>query len=290
LRRDVIAMLVVIGVITVIASILIGFTIAGGHVFVLLQWAEFLTILGTAVGSVLIAIPFSLLKKVRSTICESFRAPHDTQSYMRLFKTIYELFLVGQRQGLREMERHIEDPDNSEIISQNRWLMQDEYFCSLFCDSMRILVMQALTPHEIETMINVRIDTFENESRPVIGVITKVADSLPGLGIVAAVLGIIVTMGSIDQGSEYVGRHVAAALVGTFIGVLMCYGFVSPLATKIEHFVDSKIRDFEAIKACVVAYAKGRSSSLAIEMARQAIPSEKRPGSLELERFLRERK
>jgi chemotaxis protein MotA len=282
-------MLVLMGLVTVIASILLGFTVAGGHVLVLFQWSEFLIVVGTALGSIFIAVPPALLKKIYRTVFDLFCSQHDRQSYLQLLKMIYDLLMVGQRQGLRELEQHVEDPHNSDILSRNRRFIRDEVSRGFLCDAIKILVMQALTPHELETMIDADIETFENESKPIGTTLTKVADSLPGIGIVAAVLGIIVTMSSIDQGAEYVGHHVAAALVGTFIGVLLCYGFVSPIATNIEHLLDSKVRHLEAIKGCIVAYARGHSPTLAVEMARRAIPSERRPGFLELERFLHER-
>ncbi len=282
-------MFVLIGSVTVIASILIGFTVAGGKVLVLMQWSEFLIIVGTTLGSVFIAVPPALLKKISRTVLDSFRSQYDRQSYLQFLKTIYDLLLVGQRQGLRELEKHVEDPHNSEILSRNHRFIRDEISCGFFCDAIKILVIQALSPHEIDIMIDADINTFENESKPISAILTKVADSLPGLGIVAAVLGIIVTMSSIDQGAEYVGHHVAAALVGTFIGVLLCYGFVSPIATNIEHLLESKVHHLEAMKACIVAYARGHSPILAVEMARRAISSERRPSSLELERFLREK-
>jgi chemotaxis protein MotA len=282
-------MLVLIGLITVIASILIGFTVAGGQLLVLLQWSEFLIVVGAAFGSILIAVPPALLKKMSRTVLNSFRSEHDRRSYLQHLKMFYDLLIVGQRQGLREIEKHVEDPHNSDILSKNRQFIRDEIGCSFFCDAVKILVMQALSPHELETLIDADIEKFENESKPISAILTKVADSLPGLGIVAAVLGIIVTMSSIDQGAEYVGRHVAAALVGTFVGVLLCYGFVSPIATNIEHVLDNKVCHLEAMKVLIVAYARGQSPFLAAEMARRAIPSEMRPSLLELENFIYER-
>lgn len=283
-------MLMLTGLITVIASILIGFTIAGGEALVLLQWAEFLIIIGAALGSMLIAAPPTLLKKILRAVLDSFRSKERSrQSYLKTLRTFYDLFIVGQRDGLLAIENHIEDPRGSDILSKNREFVRDEFNCNFFCDALKILMAGGVAPHELEALIDADIETFESESKPIIGTLSKVADSLPGLGIVAAVLGIIVTMSSIDQGAEYVGRHVAAALVGTFLGVLLCYGFVSPIATNVEHVLDNKVRYLEAMKTCIVAYARGHSPLIVVEMARRAIPSESRPSFLELEKFIRRR-
>ena len=281
-------MLILTGLITVLASIIIGFTAAGGEVLILLQWAEFLIIIGAALGSTLIAAPPSLLKKILRAVIESFRSKErNRQTYLKLLRTFYDLFIVGQREGLRVVEDHIEDPRHSDILSKNREFVRDEFNCNFFCDALKILLAAGITPHELEALIDADIETFETESKPIISTLTKVADSLPGLGIVAAVLGIIVTMSSIDQGAVYVGRHVAAALVGTFLGVLLCYGFASPIASNVEHILDNKVRYLEAMKTCIVAYARGHSPMMVVEMARRAIPSECRPSFVELESYIR---
>ena len=142
-------------------------------------------------------------------------------------------------------------------------------------------------PHEVESLMDTEIETYEMEQKPIPHLIAKTGDALPGLGIVAAVLGIIVTMGSINDGAEAVGKHVAAALVGTFLGVLLSYGFVNPLATNIEHQIEGNVRYLETIKAAVVAYAKGNPPIVAVEIARRTIYSDARPTFSELENFLR---
>lgn len=283
-------MLVVVGLIAVIGSILVGFTFAGGKVIVLFQWSEFLIIVGTATGSVLISTPKNMLKKIWNAVLDSFRSETRTrQSYLQLLRTFNDLFVIAQRDGLRALEEHVEEPLKSPVLSKNPAFVHDTFSCNFFCDAMRLHLAGGVSAHELERMVDAEIETFEMESRPVSAVLLKVADSLPGLGIVAAVLGIIVTMSSVDQGAAYVGKHVAAALVGTFLGVLLCYGFMSPLASKVEHAMDNKVRYLETIKTCIIAYARGHSPILAVEMARRAIPSESRPGFLELERYIRRR-
>jgi chemotaxis protein MotA len=281
-------MFVIVGLAVVIISIIVGFTMAGGNLMLLLQWSEFLVIGGAAIGSVLIATPLSLLKKVVKEITHVIKPKHNSkQDYLDLLKSFNELFLIAQRDGLLSIEKHIENPDQSNILSQNKKFIENEFTKTFFCDTMKVLLSGGIPPHELEGLIDAEIKTFELESKPISHTISKLGDALPGLGIVAAVLGIIVTMSSIDQGAEAVGHHVAAALVGTFLGVLLAYGFVNPLAGNIEHNFETKIRYLETIKTCILSYAKGNPPILAVEMARRTIFSDDRPTFSELENYVR---
>jgi chemotaxis protein MotA len=281
-------MFVIVGLAVVIISVVVGFTMAGGNLLLLLQWSEFLVIGGAAIGSVLIATPLSTLKKVIKEVTGIFKPHHNSkQDYLDLLKSFNELFLIAQRDGLLSIEKHVENPDSSTILSQNKKFIEDDFVKTFFCDTMKVLLSGGIPPHELEGLIEAEIKTFELESKPVSHTISKLGDSLPGLGIVAAVLGIIITMGSIDQGAEAVGHHVAAALVGTFLGVLLAYGFVNPLAAGIEHNTEHRIRYLETIKTCIVSYAKGNPPILAVEMARRTIFSDSRPTFSELENYVR---
>jgi chemotaxis protein MotA len=281
-------MFIIIGSIIVAASLLLGFTLAGGNLLVLLQWAEFIIIGGAAIGSLLISAPLSTLKKIAAAIPRALKKNHDSkQDYLDLLKSFYDLFLVAQRDGLLAIEKHIENPEESDILSNNKKFIGNKFALNYFCDTLKVMLSGGVPPHEIESLMDTELETFEQESKPIPHLISKTADSLPGLGIVAAVLGIIVTMGSIDQGATYVGKKVAAALVGTFLGVLLSYGFVNPLATNIEHMYEGDIRYMETIKAGVVAYAKGNPPMVAVEIARRTIYSDSRPSFSELENFLR---
>lgn len=281
-------MFVIIGFVVVAAAIILGFTIAGGNLVLLLQWAEFITIVGAAVGSLLIASPLSMLKKIAAEIPKAISPEHfSKQDYLELLKAFNDLFLVAQRDGLLAIEKHIENPKESDILSRNKKFINNDVMTNFFCDTMKVMLSGGIPPHELESVIDTEIETFEIENKPIPGSLARVADSLPGLGIVAAVLGIIVTMASIDKGAEVVGHHVAAALVGTFLGVLLSYGFVNPLAANIEHNMENKIRVFETVKACIVSYAKGNPPIIAIEIARRTIFTDERPTFSELENFVR---
>lgn len=281
-------MLIIIGILVVTVSVIVGFVIAGGNLLLLLQWAEFLVIGGAAIGSLLISSPVSLIKKILKAIPEAIKGSHLTkQDFMELLKSFNDLFLIAQRDGLLSIESHIENPDESEILSRSKKFVQQDFMKNFFCDTMKVMLSGGVPPHELDALMDIEIETFEIESQPVSHSVAKVGDALPGLGIVAAVLGIIVTMSSIDQGAAAVGAHVAAALVGTFLGVLLSYGFVNPLATSIEHMIEHKTRYLQTIKSCIVAYAKGNPPIVAVEIARRTIFSDDRPSFSELENYIR---
>ncbi len=281
-------MFIIVGIAVIVVAIVSGFLFAGGNLILLLQWSEIMIIGGAAIGSILIASPLSLVKKIIAEIPKAIKPDHFTkQDYLDMLKSFNELFLLAQRDGLLAIEKHIENPLESEILSQNKKFVGNEMMRNFFSDTMKVMLSGGVPPHELEELIDTEIETFEIESKPVPATLARVGDSLPGLGIVAAVLGIIVTMASIDKGAVVVGEHVAGALVGTFLGVLSAYGFVNPLAANIEHNLENKIRIFHTIKACIVAYAKGNPPIIAIEIARRTIFSDDRPTFSELENFVR---
>ncbi len=281
-------MFVIIGIAVVIVSVVMGFLISGGNLILLMQWSEFIVIGGAALGSLLISAPLSLLKKISKELPAAIKGDHYTkQDYLELLKAFNDLFLVAQRDGLLSIEKHVEKPEESDVLSRNEKFIKNTFIKNFFCDTMKVMLTGGVPPHELESLIDAEIETFEIESKPIAATIAKVGDALPGLGIVAAVLGIIITMGSIDQGAEAVGHHVAAALVGTFLGVLASYGFINPLASSMEHNLEDKIRFLVTIKSCIVAYAKGNPPIIAVEIARRTIFSDFRPTFSELENFIR---
>lgn len=281
-------MFVIIGIVIVTASVITGFLMAGGNLVLLLQWSEFVTIGGAAIGSVIIASPISTLKKIASALPKIFSShSYSKQDYLELLKSFNDLFLVAQRDGLLAIEKHVENPEESDILGANEKFIKNAQIKTFFCDTIKIMLTGGVPPHELESLMDVEIETFESEEKPATHAVEKVGDALPGLGIVAAVLGIIVTMGSINEGAETVGHHVAAALVGTFLGVLLSYGFVNPIASNMGHMIEHKVRFMQTIKACIIAYAKGNPPIIAVEIARRTIFSDERPTFGELENFIR---
>lgn len=284
-------MFIIIGAVLVLVGVVVGFTMAGGKLAILMQISEFITIGGAALGSLLIANPMSNIKRIISSLTKAISPPHyHKHDYLELLKSFNDLFLVAQRDGLLAIEKHIESPTESEILKQSKRFIGNEFQKNFFCDTMKVLLTGGIPPHELEAIIDTEIETFEMEVKPVAHAINRVGDALPGLGIVAAVLGIIVTMGAINDGPEVVGHHVACALVGTFLGVLMSYGFIGPIAANIEHVYEGEARVLQTIKACVVAYAKGNPPIIAVEIARRTIFSDDRPTFKELENYVRGKK
>lgn len=281
-------MLIIIGILIVAVSVVVGFIMAGGNLILLLQWAEFVVIGGAAIGSFIIATPMEKIKKVMKSIPEAIKGEKfSKEEYLELLKSFNDLFLVAQRDGLLSIESHVEKPEESEILSRSKKFISHSYMKNFFCDTMKIMLSGSVPPHELESLMDMEMETFEVEHHPISSSVATVGDALPGLGIVAAVLGIIVTMSHIDAGAATVGAHVAAALVGTFLGVLLSYGFVNPLAVSIENLNEHKLRYLETIKASVLAYAKGNPPIVSVEIARRTIFSDERPTFAELENYMR---
>lgn len=281
-------MFVLIGIAIVILGVVVGFLVAGGNLILLIQISEFITIGGAAIGSVFIAAPLSLIKKVARELPKIIKhSGNNKEDYISMLKAFSDLFVIAQREGLLALEKHIEEPEKSEILSKPKKFIEDDFMKNFFCDTMKVMLSGSVPPHEMENLMDIEIDTFEVENKPVSETIARVGDSLPGLGIVAAVLGIIVTMASISDGPEVVGHHVAAALVGTFLGVLLAYGFINPMAAHLAHNVEEKRQDLQTIKAFVLAYSKGNPPLVAAEIARRTIFSDERPSFQELEKALR---
>lgn len=281
-------MFVIIGAVVVLGGVLTGFIVAGGNPMALIQISEFITIGSAAIGSLLISAPLPLIKKIIAAIIGTLSS-HDfsKQDYLEILKSLNDLFLVAQRDGLLAIEKHIENPEQSDIIGKNKKFIGNEFYRSFFADTMKVMLSGGVPPHELEGLIEAEIETFTDENKPVTEIITKTGDALPGFGIVAAVLGIIITMSSISAGPEKVGEHVAAALVGTFLGILISYGFINPLASIISHGIEGKARFLGTLKTCIIAYAKGNPPIIAVEIARRTIYSDSRPSFAELESYIR---
>ena len=281
-------MLIIVGAIVVTISLVVGFLMAGGQLLVLVQPSEFVTIGGAAIGSFLIAASMEDVKKVMAAITRVISHKHHSKDdNLVLLKALYELFLLAQRDGLLALEKHIENPAESEILSTDEKLIKNEYASNFLCDTLKVMLSGGVPPHDVEALMDLEIKTFKIDVHPAHAQLTKLSDAFPALGIVAAVLGIIVTMGSINAGAEAVGHHVAAALVGTFLGILLSYGFVGPLATSIEHMFEGDVHYLETIKECVIAYAKGNPPIVAVEIGRRTLTPHGRPSFSELENYLR---
>ncbi|MBW7886906.1 MAG: flagellar motor stator protein MotA [Bacteroidetes bacterium] len=277
-------MFVIIGIVVVIACVLGGFVMHEGPLAVLVQVNEFLIIGGAAIGSMLVSAPPRILKHLAGNLMSLLKGdPYTKEEYLNLLKTMFELFNIATRDGLMNIEQHIEKPESSTIFSKNPFLLKNHHALYYLTDTLKILLSGGVPAHDLEAILDADAETTLIEGSQAPGILQKMGDALPGLGIVAAVLGIIITMQAIDGPPEEVGMKVAAALVGTFLGVLMSYGFIGPLTTNLEITHQSEMRYLECIKVGVLSYAKGNAPMIVVEFARRVIFNDFRPTFRELE-------
>jgi chemotaxis protein MotA len=281
-------MIVIVGILIVILSVVGGFLEAGGSLLVLVQLSEIIIIVGATIGSLLIASTPTIIKKMISGVGGLMKGnPFTKAQYLALLKTMFEIFNIATREGLINIEAHIETPEKSAIFTKNQFLLHRKSVLEFFTDTLKLLLGGGVPPHDLESLLDADIETRHELDAIPAALLQKAGDALPGLGIVAAVLGIIITMQSIGGAAEEVGKHVAAALVGTFLGVLLAYGFVNPLATNLENAGRAEMRYFECVKAGVIAFAKGTSPTLTVEFARRVIYEDVRPTFDEVEQAIR---
>lgn len=283
-------MFIFIGIIIVIGSVLGGYTMHGGKILALHQPSEVLIICGAAFGALLVASPISVLKGIVSQVKDAFGSGYQKQDYLDLLVMMFEIFNVARRDGLVGLENHIEHPDESEIIKRYPKFLNNHQATSFFADTVRVIISGSVQPHDLEDLMDQDMESIhEEESRPS-EALNSVADALPGLGIVAAVLGIVITMGAIDGPPEIIGQNVAAALVGTFLGILGSYGFVGPLAASLKHRLHDTKQYLGCMKQALLAFHKGVAGVIAVEFARRTLFEEVRPSFLELEAACNESK
>jgi chemotaxis protein MotA len=276
--------IVIIGLGVVLISVLGGFLLEGGNFLVLMQWAEFMIIGGAAAGALLVATPKSTLVKMVKYILGSVKSQDvSKESFQELLQFLYEIFQTARVKGLLTLEQHVETPEESELFAKYPAFLKNHHTLEYLVDSLKLMVVGGVPPLELETLLESDLETQEEEGKKPAHALARTADSLPGLGIVAAVLGIVLTMQSIGGPASEVGHKVGAALVGTFLGVLLCYGFVQPLSAQIEHQAAMAELYMRSIKAGVVAYAKGMPPIVAVEFARRVIVNDFRPSFAEVE-------
>ncbi|MDD3580599.1 MAG: flagellar motor stator protein MotA [Desulfobacca sp.] len=277
-------MFVLIGTGVVVFAVIGGFILAGGNLLTLLQWAEFIIIGGAAGGALLISTPKPVLARIVKHSLGSLKAKnYSQQDYLELLQLLYELFQVARVKGLLTLEPHVERPEESELFNRYPVVAKNHHALEFLTDSLKLLVVGGVPALELEMMMEADLETQNEEGSKPSHSLAKIADSLPGLGIVAAVLGIVITMQSIGGPASEVGHKVAAALVGTFLGVLLCYGFVQPLSSQIEFQVIYAERFLHCIKTGITAYAKGMAPIVAVEFARRTIYTDNRPSFAEVE-------
>ena len=282
-------MLVIIGFIIVLGAVLGGFIMAGGHVGALWQVSEYIVICGSALGAMVTMAPKKVLIDLVKQIMASFKgAPFGKADYEDLFKALYELFMLGRRNGMIALEEHVTSPDNSSIFTKYPKFIKNHHAVHFLCGGLRPIIDGKVKPDQLKTLLEIKLDTMETEHHQPIDVLTKAADAMPGFGIVAAVLGIVITMGSIAGPIEEIGHHVASALVGTFLGILISYGFLNPLAVNMAFNGEMELAYNKCIAASVIGFANGMAPVMAVEVARRGLTSDMKPSAEELETMLKE--
>ena len=277
-------MFVIIGSIIVTASVIGGFIIAGGRVGALWQFSEFIVICGSAFGGMVIMAPKKVLVDLFKKILMTLKgAPYNRLAYEELLKALYELFLIGRRNGMIALEEHVTNPESSSIFSKYPTFIKNHHAVEFLCGGLKPIIDGKIKPDQLKVLLETEMSKAEEEDHAPIMVLSKTSDAMPGFGIVAAVLGIIITMASIGGPPDEIGHHVAAALVGTFLGILLSYGFLSPLGTNIELLCQAHHAYTKAIALAVVGFANGMAPIMAVEVARRGLDSDVKPTAEELE-------
>ncbi len=277
-------MLVIVGTIIVIVAVLGGYAAPGGHLAVLFQPFEFVIIFGAAIGAFITGNTKTILAGATKSLGRMIKGPrHKRDGYLELLSVLYQIFKVARAKGNLELEKHIETPEESDIFSQFPLVLNDHHAMQFICDYLRLLTMGSDNPHELEALMDQDIETHHTEEHAVSSALTAMSDGMPALGIVAAVLGVIHTMGSITEPPEVLGHLIGAALVGTFAGILLSYGFVGPMASALTNIIVADGRFYVCIKSGILAHIAGHPPAIAIEFARKTLSSDVRPSFYELE-------
>jgi chemotaxis protein MotA len=281
----------VVGILIVLVCVFGGFAAAGGHLVAIWQPFEMIIIFGAAGGAFVIANPMGTIKMSISKAIHALIGGGPTKAhYLELLQMMFQLFQILRKDGPQAVEKHIEEPEKSEIFKAYPSFMHNHHAVHFLCDTMKITLSADLSQYDVDDLLNEDIKAAHKEEHKAAHAIGNVADAMPGLGIVAAVLGVVHTMDLLDQGTMVIGKSVAAALVGTFLGVLMAYGFISPISGKMMKDIEAEGRYLEVIKAGLVALQKGAPPLVCVEYARRTIFPEDRPSFAEMDKATREAK
>jgi len=281
-------MLIIVGAIIVFASTLGGFMLAGGHPGVLLHVSEFVVILGIALGVLVIASPGHVIKEIMHKSKAALAGKTaGRKDFFELLKLLYEIFMIGRRNGLIALEEHVMNPQGSPVFQKYPSVLNHHERLEFLCNGLKPVIDGKIKPDQLEDLMTAELEAKETEADHPVHALQMIGDSLPAIGIVAAVLGIINTMSAIAEGPEAVGEKVAAALTGTLLGVFCAYGFVNPMCGRIKHNNASEQQCLRCIMQAVAGFAKGLAPLTAVEIARRSLDSSVQPGGDELETALK---
>jgi len=282
-------MFAIVGILVVLGAVIGGFLMEHGPIRVLMQPSEAVIIGGAALGTLLVANPLHILKGVMSGVLSVLKGSKFTKKrYLDSLKMMYDMFNKIRRDGPNSVESDIEAPDKSKFFAAYPDFVKNHHLCDFVCDTMRMVLMGGVEAFDVDQMIEADMDVHSHQTEQSVTALSSVADSLPGLGIVAAVLGVVMTMSALGGPPEEIGKKVAAALVGTFLGILMCYGFIGPVASNLGKLAHEEHEYLHVLRVTMIAFMKGSSPLLAVEMGRRAIPAHLRPGFNEFEKHCKQ--
>jgi chemotaxis protein MotA len=277
-------MFAIIGIVIVFGSVVGGYLMEHGNLRVLIQPAELVVIGGASIGTVLIANPLHILKQIAGGLVGVFGGSKFTkQRYLDCLKMMYELLNKARREGLMALEADVEDPAKSPILSKYPAFLKDHHVLDFLCDTMRMAV-SGVEAFDLDQLLDLDMEVHHHGTSLPVASLSSMADALPGLGIVAAVLGVVITMGALGGPPEEIGHKVAAALVGTFLGILLCYGLVGPLAASMQKTAEDEGAFLYVLRVVMISFLKGNAPIMAVEFARRAVPGHVRPSFLEVEK------
>jgi chemotaxis protein MotA len=282
-------MIVIIGFIVVTGAIACGYLMEHGNLYVLLQPAEVVIIFGAAFGAFLIASPMRVIKSTAGSVLTIFNnRPNVKADYLEILMLLSEIFYKIRKQGLVSIEGDVDAPDESTIFKNYPKILKNHHAITFITDTLRMVITTTIEPHELESLMETELEEHHEDSLIPSKSMATTADALPGLGIVAAVLGVVLTMGKIGEPPEVLGHSIGAALVGTFLGVLMCYGFVGPVSKNLEFIAQEELQYLNVLKIALKSFVSNNAAPMvAIEFGRRAIPAKQRPSFIEVEEAVR---
>lgn len=278
-------MFAIVGMLIVIASVVGGYLLSKGHMEILFQPYELLIILGSAVGTLLVANPLPVVIGIIKAMMGILKgSPYTKQVFLEHLKMLNEVFSTARKNGIVKLEPDVEEPDKSQLFAKYPTFIKNHHAVHFVTDTLRMAITGGVGHFDLDQMMELDMEVHHHEANGPVSALSTMADALPGLGIVAAVLGIVITMGSLGGPPEEIGHHVAAALVGTFLGILLCYGFFGPMAGMMTKINDAEKEYYNFLRVGLISFIKGSAPILAVELARRSIPNHIRPSFKEMEK------